>query len=136
MFPNYQSWSSRRVALGKTAKGNYVELHPSSTQKYRGGTRGDLTRADLDRSGSGLKQFADQALSHASVSQSHDPVVHVWLQEEYWPEKFNLRDDLYEEVWGQAKPDRTYWRTLSEYDVPRLGPVRFRVGAVGTGDSP
>lgn len=118
MFPFYHAWSSRRTAIGKTAGGRYVEIVPAGAQRYRGGADGNLTRADLDRGENTVRRLADQTLAHTRGIET-DPVTQVWLLEEYWPEKMNLRPDLYEEFWGTSKPLRTYWRRIADYETPR-----------------
>src|SRR5947207_382943 len=48
MFPSHNTRSLRRVAVGRTAAGKYLELHPSPFEQYRGGFHANLTRVELD----------------------------------------------------------------------------------------
>ena len=116
MFPSYYAESSRRVAVGRTASGRYVELHPSLFQQYRGGVHGDLTHVELERRGLFFPAAVERTLQR-SRHDADDPVQTVWLCEQYWPAKFNYPDDLYESWWGSRKPDRRSWRLLGEFDV-------------------
>ena len=116
MFPSYKTESSRRVAVGRTKSGRYLELYPSPFQQYLGGVHGDLARVDLERRGLFYSAAVEQTL-HSSPREADDPVQQVWLFEQYWPAKFNYSDELYESYWGSRKPNRQSWRLHGEYDV-------------------
>ena len=116
MFPSYYTESSRRVAVGRTASGRYLELHPSPLQQYRGGVHGDLTRVELERRGVFYPAAVEQALNRGH-QDANDPLQQVWLFEQYWPTKFNYPDDLYASWWGSRKPERRSWRLTGEFDV-------------------
>ncbi len=116
MFPSYYTESSRRAAVGRTASGRYLALHPSPFQQYRGGVHGDLTRVELERRGLFYPAAVEQTLQR-SRPVANDPMQEVWLFEQYWPVKFNYPDDLYESWWGSRKPDRRSWRQTGEFDV-------------------
>lgn len=104
MFPSFATQSVRRVALGQTAAGDYVVLHPSPWSQFREGVQGDLTRADLDRAGSGFQTLVEAVRRRTRSQRRDDPLVRVLLCEQAWPVKFNLRDDHYTSVLGDAKP--------------------------------
>jgi hypothetical protein len=117
MFPSYYTQSSRRVAVGRTASGRYVELHPSPFQQYRGGVRGDLSRVDLERRGLFYRAAVEQTLQRSRFD-ADDPMQQIWLCEQFWPVKFNYPDELYES-WsaGGHKSNRRCWRVVGEFDV-------------------
>ena len=120
MFPIYYYEASRRIAVGRTRGGQYVRLHPGPFDRFRGGVHADLTKVDLDRSGRLFRRAVEHTLAMTSERQRLDPVTHVFLLEQYWPEKFNLPPDLYEAWAGAPRPDRKYWRVTGEFDVPSL----------------
>ena len=117
MFPTYSTESSRRVAVGQTASGRYVQLHPSPFQQYRGGAGGDLTRIELEQRGLFYRAAVEQTLNLTRAHQSGDPVSHAFLFEKYWPAKFNYPDALYEAWSGSPKPDRFSWRLVDEFET-------------------
>jgi hypothetical protein len=116
MFPSYKTESSRRVAIGQTESGRYLELYPSPFQQYQGGVHGDLTRVDLECRGLFYSAAVEQTLLR-SRHEADDRVQQAWLFEQYWPAKFNFPDELYESYWGTRKPERRCWRLLGEFDV-------------------
>jgi len=104
MFPSFATQSVRRVALGQTETGQYVVLHPSPWSQFREGVQADLTRADLDRSGGGFQALVESVRRRTRSQRTEDPVVRVLMCEQYWPVKFNLRDEHYIPLLGQGKP--------------------------------
>lgn len=132
MFPYYYTWSARHVAVGLTTAGRYVELAPDSGQRFRGGVRQNLTRADLDRTARTLEKLVAAQLQQGARLASRlagtpgapgerERIARVWLLEEYWPEKHNLPDGAYEADWGPRSERRGAWRVLSEFSVPASG---------------
>src|SRR5262245_7481583 len=61
MFPSHNTRSLRRVAVGRTAAGRLLLLHPSSFEQYRAGGHGDLTLVETGSRG----DFFPPALRHA-----------------------------------------------------------------------
>lgn len=116
MFPSYYTESSRRVAVGQTASGRYVELVPSPFQQYWGGVHGDLTHVDLERRGVFYRAAVEQTLQKIRPA-ADDPVQQVWIFEKFWPVKFNYPDDLYVSWFAGPKPDRRCWRLVGAFDV-------------------
>ena len=51
MFPSHNTRSMRRVAVGRTEGGKFVQLHPSPREQYRAGAERDFTRVDLEGRG-------------------------------------------------------------------------------------
>lgn len=117
MFPGHYCESTRKIVVGRTEAGKYVQVVPGAADQYRDGAGGDLTRVDLDRTGRDFGRLAEHALQSARGAQSDDPIEHVFLFEHYWPNKFNLPEDLYASFAGEAKPDRRFWRLREEFDV-------------------
>jgi hypothetical protein len=136
MFPGFDTRSVRRVALGRTASGEYVLLHPSPWSQFHEGVAGDLTRADLDRSGMGFQSLVETVRLKTVAQRRDDPLVRVLLCEQSWPVRFNLRDDPYSAWMGEPKPvelllgaplppplappagvPSATWRILREYPV-------------------
>jgi len=110
MFPSHTAWSFQRVAVGRTSRGELLQIVPSGQQQFREGIHGDRTRADLERSGAFFRPIAERTLEVAGPSLEADPVVELQLYEVYWPAKFNYSPELYERWAGVPKPDRRYWR--------------------------
>lgn len=104
MFPGFSTRSVRRVALGQTASGGYLLLHPSPWSQFHEGVAGDLTRADLDRSGIGFQSLVEAVRLRTVDQRCDDPLVRVLLCEQSWPVKFNFRDDHYTTWMGESKP--------------------------------
>lgn len=117
MFPGHYCESTRKVAVGRTIGGKYVQLVPGARDQNREGIRGDLTRLDLDRTSRDFRRMSETALKCNVASQAEDPIAHVYLFEKYWPNKFNLPDDLYVSFAGEPKPSRQFWRLLDEFDA-------------------
>lgn len=137
MFPGFQSSSTRRVAIGITAAGQAVLLHPSDRQQFREGLSGDMSRPDLERSARHFRSVAETVRLQTASQEAADPVVNVLLCEQFWPTKFNFSDRDYARWMGAAKPSslRTgsgaaaelldpppgipwaSWRVLQEYTV-------------------
>jgi len=117
MFPGHYCESTRKFAVGRTARGKYVQLVPGPLDQYRAGPRGDLSRVDLDRMGRDFRRLAEFSLMQTRETRKDDPVEHVYMFEQYWPNKFNLPDDLYASFTGEAKPERRFWRLRDEFDV-------------------
>ncbi len=122
MFPGFFTESSRRIAVGKTQSGRYLQLLPGAYQQYRGGVNAALTHLDLEREGAVFRAAANRALELAADSCRQDPIVHVYLLERYWPDKFNYPAAQYEAWFGTAKPKRHSWRLRDEFDVSLAPP--------------
>jgi hypothetical protein len=121
MFPSHNTRSLRRVAVGRTAAGKYLQVHPSPFQQYRGGVQGDLTHVDLDGRGLAYREAVEQIVRLSGAIRRSDPVTHIYLFEKSWPCKFNYPADLYEAWAGAPKPDRVAWRLIDEFDVGGAG---------------
>ena len=135
MFPGYGCTSQRRMALGRTASGGYVQLYPAFGQQFRrgvqrlpvlpgvadGGDPGGYARADLDRSGLRFRQLVDHELRRAAAQLQSDPVEHVYSLEVYWAKRLNLPGDLYESRSGSPKREERYWRVVDDYEVDDAG---------------
>jgi hypothetical protein len=121
MFPSYNTRGLRRVAIGKTAAGKYLQLHPGPFEQYRGGVHCDLTHVDLDARGLYYRTAVEQTLQRSGAGTSADRVAHVYLFEKLWPAKFNYPADLYEAWSGSPKPARATWRLIDEFDVATDG---------------
>lgn len=143
MFPGFTTRSVRRVALGRTASGEYVLLHPSPWSQFQEGVSGDLTRADLDRSGMGFQSLVERVRLRTVAQRRGDPLVQVLLCEQSWPVKFNLSDNHYATWMGEPKPEEVSfgeplppalappagvpsatWRIVREYRVQEGGESR------------
>ncbi len=123
MYPFYRTTSSRPLAFGRTKNGTCVELLPSPLQEFRWGLDGTATRTDMDR-GFRYTSSTIRKVLRSSKHADHNPIVHVYVIEEYWPARFNLPDDVYSRTidWpprsaGQSNPRRKYWKVLEEFDV-------------------
>ncbi|MCY2962245.1 MAG: hypothetical protein NT069_01100 [Planctomycetota bacterium] len=104
MFPHFQTESVRRVAIGQTRSGEFVLLHPSDRQQFREGVAGDLTRVDLDRGGWYFRTIVERVRQETQSERRSDPLVKIYLFEQFWPVKFNLSDRDYERWMGAPKP--------------------------------
>ena len=121
MFPSHNTRGLRRVAIGRTVAGKYLQLHPSPFEQYRGGVHRDLTRVDLDARGLYYRTAVEQTLQQCGAVTFADPVAHVYLFEKSWPAKFNYPADLYEAWSGSPKPDRATWRLIDEFEIAEAG---------------
>lgn len=128
MFPGYGTVSAHRYVVAATKSGRYFQLLPGPNERFRWGVADDLPRFDIlstvaqpplsDR----LLDAADRALDRVREDHRNDPIVYVYVLEQYWPAHFNLPEDLYHEVYGVEHPDRHYWRWLDGANVdPETG---------------
>jgi hypothetical protein len=125
MFPNYPSWSARRIAVAQTQGGRYLRIFPSRGQQFRLRRDRSHSRFDLPRSDAALQRAVDETLRSHWPIDADDPVVYVFLLEHYWPARFNLPDDLYESAYGEPNPRRRYWRVIAESAVTDGGRTRW-----------
>ena len=121
MFPSHNTRGLRRVAIGRTVSGKYLQLHPSPFEQYRSGVHRDLTRVDLDARGLYYRTTVEQTVKKCGAATLADPVTHAYLFEKSWPAKFNYPADLYEAWFGSPRPDRVSWRLIDEFDVSVSG---------------
>lgn len=139
MFPGHYTESTHRVALGRTASGRYVQLIPGPWQQFHEGVHGDLTRADMDRSGIFFEAIARQVLRLTAEEFAADPIVHVDLLEQYWAMKHNLPVDPAAEPEFPPTSHR-YWRRLKEFDLPEeaksKAAAQTKAGAVSEAGAP
>jgi hypothetical protein len=119
MFPSFYTQSTRKVAVARTAEGKYLQVHPGPYEQFRGGVARDMTRVDIERSTPFFEQAVAQTLRRTAAADRDDPVVHVYLFEQYWPYKFNRPASSPGET-----AQRRYWRLLKEYDVSEGALVR------------
>lgn len=117
MFPSYVSESTRKLAVARTEGGVYRQLVPGPRDQFRWGQTDRATRFDLDRGGHFWQEAAERALERSAGRHRDDPIVYVYLIEEYWPVRFNLSEELYESEYGEPKPARRYWRVVDQFAV-------------------
>ncbi|MCA9070185.1 MAG: hypothetical protein KDA84_14730 [Planctomycetaceae bacterium] len=125
MFPNYPSFSARRFALGQTRSGRFVRVFPTEQVRFRRGGNGNFTRFDLPRKDAALRIAVANTLELYPPETARDPITYVFLVEEYWPVRFNLPDDLYQDAYGDENPNRHSWRILDEGRVERNGDIHW-----------
>src|SRR5262249_39345139 len=65
MFPSHNTRGLRRVAIGRTVAGKYLQLYPSPFEQYRGGVHHDLTHVDLDARGHSYRTAVEKTLKKA-----------------------------------------------------------------------
>jgi hypothetical protein len=108
MFPGYTSTATRRVAIGETTGGQFVQLYPSAAQQFHWGVGGDMTRLDMlpsvegERAAAWFLAAVQETLERTTTTTTDDPIARIYLVEEYWPLRYNLSDDLYEDVYGET----------------------------------
>ncbi len=117
MFPSHNSQSFRRIAVGETETGRFLQLYPSPREQFRRGARGDLSRLDLDKRAIFYRPVVEQTLTEYADREGDDPVRHVYLLEKFWPVKFNYPANLYEAWMGTPRPDRVAWRLVGEFNA-------------------
>lgn len=136
MFPNYPTVSVRRWAVGETASGRFVRLAPYSGHRFRWGVKGDVTRLDLDRRLPYFRLAALEGIRRHNAAIPADPIRHVYLAEQYWPEKYNLPDGLYRDFYEDTATGQPYWTSSGEDagTVPRRKYWRILDEAAVTAD--
>lgn len=125
MFPNYPSFSARRLALGQTRGGRFVQVFPTEQVRFRRGGHRDLTRFDLPRNDAALRTAVAETLETYPPEQMDDPITYVFLIENYWPVRFNLPDDLYQQVYDEENPRRQAWRIIDEGRIDPDGKIHW-----------
>lgn len=125
MYPHYEAESVRRLVLGRTERGTYVQLLPTPRDRFRWGNHDQATRYDLDRRELHLKTTTAAAVNRYGVAPSHGSLREVLVIDRYWPVRFNLADDLYRETYGKANPRREYFRVVAEADVSAAGGLEW-----------
>jgi len=114
MFPGYATESSRRKVVGLTRDDRFVQVLPARWHRYRTGINGAVSRIDIDKQPENLTPTLQRLVSEYNRRHPEAPIEHAVIVEEYWPHRFNLPDDLYEDVYGEPNPRRRYWRIVGE----------------------
>lgn len=115
MFCGWGSYSTRVHMVAEGASGTYYELTPSPWGDFN--PYGSLARINYDRVGIYLPKFAGNVLRHTK----HEPITQVFVIEELWPKKYNLRDDVWTRVHGGQKDVHSYynlWAVLNADGQP------------------
>ena len=114
MFPDYACLSTRRLAVGRTHRGQYVAVFPGPGQQFRWGLHQDFSRVELDRLPGTNRRVIEETLRRTAAAHAADPIETVTVIEQYWPARFNYPPALYETLYGQPRPDRRYWRVVEQ----------------------
>ncbi len=113
MFPGYTTETSRRMVVGVTAEGRYIQILPAANHHFRWGINNEVARIDVDRRLENLKPEIEKSLRRFLAEHPDDPVMLLLIVEQYWPSKYNLPDDLYEATFGKPNLHPRYWRVLN-----------------------
>ena len=114
MYPHYEAESVRRIVVGRTESGDFVQLLPAGRDRFRWGNQGQATRYDLDRRADHRNALVETAVSRYAETAPYGALRDVFVIDRYWPVRFNLTDGLYESTYGEANPHREYFRVVEE----------------------
>lgn len=121
MFPDYETESTRRLVLGLTNRGRFIQLLPAEEHRFRWGIDGTVSRIDIDGRGVQLNAPLRRRVALFNEGHPEDRIESVLLVEQYWPSRFNLPDDLYEDAFGEPHPHRRSWRIVRQTPVDETG---------------
>lgn len=124
MFPGYETESTRRTVVGRAGE-RFVQLLPATSHRYRYGVNAAATRLDIDARRANLTPTLEPIIARYNAEHPQQPIEEVFIVEEYRPAKFNLPDDLYEQVYGEPKPQRSYLRIGQSLRVVNGKLVRY-----------
>lgn len=128
MFPDYETESARRMVLGLTDDGRFVQLLPAAEHRFRWGVDGTVSRIDIDRRTPQLDEPLKRQIDRFEERRPGNPIHSVLVVEQFWPNKFNLPGDLYESTYGERLPRRRHWRILLERPLNENGDDEHGVG--------
>jgi hypothetical protein len=124
MYPNYTSESSRRIVVGETRGGDYVQLVPGPRDRFRWGRHGDATRIDLNRHPAHLRAAAERAAAEYRRTSTHG-LSRVYVIERYWPARRNLARGPSSDAAVGLETNRDSFRIAAEAAVGAAGDLQW-----------
>jgi hypothetical protein len=103
MFCGWASYESRLQVIGEGASGKYYELSPGPWGDFN--PYGSLGRRHYDSFAAHGTRLGLNALKHTT----HEPITKIYVVEENHSKKFNLPDEMYENVYGEPKEMKKYY---------------------------
>lgn len=110
MFCGWGSYSARVHFVAEGASGTFYELTPTPWGDFT--PYGSVARRNYDRLGVYMPRFAQNILRHTK----HEPIAQVFVVEELWPKKYNIRDDVWARLHGGPKDQQTYYNLWAVLD--------------------
>ncbi len=110
MFCGWGSYSSRTHFIAEGASGTYYELTPAPWGDFT--PYGSIARRNYDKLGVYMPRFANNILRHTK----HEPITQVFVVEELWAKKYNMRDAVWSKIHRGPKDVHTYYNLWAVLD--------------------
>lgn len=137
MYPVYETASTRRIVVARTAANRWVRLLPDASHRFRlRGETGDesvdgvplprgLARIDLNRREPFLRQAVAAALERWRRYGRGEPIRRVVVVDCYWPSKHNLPEEWQDPNSDGLHSRPRYWRVAAEAAVDAGGAIAW-----------
>ena len=109
MFCGWSAYSIRSHVIAEGESGRYYELAPGPWADYH--PYADLSRHHYDAFGNHFSRLATNTLAHTS----HEPMTRILVVQEMWNKKFNLPDDLWNQMYSEPKEEHHYYHLQYSY---------------------
>ncbi len=105
MYCGWSNYERRTHVVAEGDSGKYYELSPAPWGELR--PFGNIGRTHYDASGAYALKSGLNTLKHTD----HEPIARVFVIEEYYSKKYNLRDELWSHYYDEPKKP-TYYRNV------------------------
>ncbi len=103
MYCGWSAFESRLHVIGEGESGDYYELLPGPWGDVY--PHGSVGRRQYDMPANHVVKMAAATLRHTR----HEPIRQIIVVEEAWPKKYNFRDEVYLERYGEPKERQSYY---------------------------